>query len=58
MLPALALMALAIAGMVACGGGGTGYNNTSGTPAGTYQVQINASSGTLTHSTTVSLTVQ
>ncbi|HYL13686.1 MAG TPA: hypothetical protein VEV41_11665 [Terriglobales bacterium] len=51
--------------LVACGGGG-GNGNTppppppppSGTPAGSYTITVNATSGLLAHSTSVSLTVQ
>src|SRR5207253_2450204 len=49
--------------LVACGGGtssssGGGGSGHPGTPAGTYAVKVSASSGSLTHSTTVTLTVQ
>ncbi len=54
---ALALLML-LMGLAACGGGGVNYVNPTGTPAGTYNVIVNGSSGSLTHSATVTLTVQ
>jgi Domain of unknown function (DUF1929)/PKD domain len=44
-----------------CGGGNSSGNvppSNPGTPAGTYNLTLSASSGTLTHTTTVSLTVR
>ncbi len=56
---ALALTMLLLMGLVACGGGGgTSYVDPTGTPAGTYKVSVTGSSGRLTHSATVTLTVQ
>jgi hypothetical protein len=55
---ALALTMLLLMGLAACGGGGTGYVDPTGTPAGTYKVSVNGSSGAVTHSATVTLTVQ
>ena len=60
----LLLAGLLIAG-VGCGGGGGSTNSASttqrtndpGTPVGTYTVTVTATSGTLTHSTTFTLTV-
>jgi hypothetical protein len=52
-------MMLMLAG---CGGGGSSSNNggggTQGTPAGTYNVTVTATSGSTAHTTSVSLTVQ
>ena len=46
--------------LAACGGGSSSGGNGGhpGTPAGTYTVTISATAGTLTHSTTVTVTVQ
>lgn len=63
-------MTAMLGGMIACsgagsqmsgsqGGGGSGGSSTpSGTPAGTYTLTLTASSGSLSHSTTVTLTVK
>jgi hypothetical protein len=59
----LALLISAVVGLVACGavGGGTPpspqVNPATGTPAGTYSIEVKAASGGLSHSTTVTLTV-
>jgi hypothetical protein len=51
---------LALLLLTGCGGGSSGSNPqpTPGTPPGTYTVTVQATSGTLSHSTTVTLTVQ
>ena len=59
----LGLLLAPAAAMIACGAVGSGpsapaqVNPATGTPAGTYQVTVLASSGGVTHSTTVTLTV-
>jgi ABC-type glycerol-3-phosphate transport system substrate-binding protein len=54
---ALALTMLLLMGLAACGGG-AGYVNPTGTPSGAYKVTVTGSSAGLTHSATVTLTVQ
>jgi hypothetical protein len=51
---------LALLLLIGCGGGssGTGPQPMPGTPPGTYTVAVQAISGTVSHSTTVTLTVQ
>jgi hypothetical protein len=59
----LAMLMVATAGLVACGavGGGPSSppqpNPATGTPAGTYPITVTATSGGVSHSTTVTLTV-
>jgi len=57
----LAVLAAAFLGLVmlqaGCGSSGT-TTNTTGTPAGTYTITVNGVCGTVTHTTTVQLTVQ
>jgi len=48
---------LATTFLAGCGGGGFPLAKAVGTPAGTYTITVNAASGTLTHSTTVTLIV-
>ena len=56
---ALALTLLLLMGLAACGvGGGVGYVDPVGTPAGSYNVMVTGTSGTINHSATVILTVQ
>jgi hypothetical protein len=55
------LLGLAIVfGVASCGGGGSQQiqNNVTGTPAGTFSVTVSATSGTTTHSSVITLTVQ
>jgi len=57
---AVAVLALLIAGsaaLSACGGGGGTVLPRPGTPVGTYSITITGASGTLSHTTTVTLTV-
>jgi len=55
----LLVFALLAAAMVACGGGnGSGGTHNPGTPTGTYTATVTATSGTLTHSLNISVTVQ
>jgi hypothetical protein len=57
----LAFLLVACAGLAACAGGGasssTQPNPATGTPAGTYTIQVIATSGEVSHFTTVTLTV-
>ncbi len=56
----LALLLVAAASLVACAGGGSTspqLNPATGTPAGTYPIIVTATSGGVSHSTTVTLTV-
>jgi uncharacterized repeat protein (TIGR03803 family) len=53
------ILVLALGFSVSCGGGGSGTQSSSpGTPGGTYTLTVEASSGTLTHSTLLALTVK
>lgn len=58
-----ALMLVAVAGLVACSGSVSGTSSSSqptpvpGTPAGTYTITVTGTSGTVSHSTSVTLTV-
>jgi hypothetical protein len=52
----LLVLVISIAGM-GCGGGGGGTTGNTGTTPGTYTVTITGTSGTLTETTPVSLTV-
>jgi beta-propeller repeat-containing protein len=55
----LGLALLMLLAWAACGGGGGAtVTHNPGTPAGTYTLTITATSGNLSHSTTVSLTVK
>jgi hypothetical protein len=58
----LAGLALAAATICACGGGGQNNGDIrtgqAGTPAGTYTLNVTAASSVVTHSTSLSLTVQ
>jgi hypothetical protein len=50
---------LSIILFVGCGGGGSGSSHTTpGTPSGTYTVTVTATSGSLQHSTTLTVVVQ
>jgi hypothetical protein len=54
----LVLTALWLASLTACGAGGTGYVNPTGTPAGTYTITVTGTSAGISHSTSFALTVQ
>jgi hypothetical protein len=45
-------------GMVACGGGSMRYTQNDGTPKGTYSIVVTGTSGNITHSQTVTVTVR
>ncbi len=54
----LLLTALWLASFAACGSGGAGYTNPTGTPSGTYTLTVTGSSAGLSHSTTFTLVVK
>lgn len=58
----IAVMTLAGASAIGCGGGGSSSTShvttTPGTPAGTYTATVTATSGSLSHSTTMTVVVQ
>jgi subtilase family serine protease len=51
------LLTLVAAG-ISCGGGSSSHTSNPGTPAGTYTIAVTATSGSLTHTTNVAITVQ
>ncbi len=55
-----ALCVLLVGAIVACGGGSSAPKppTPSGTPAGTYTIVVNATSGSATHSQNLTLVVQ
>jgi uncharacterized repeat protein (TIGR01451 family) len=53
-----ALLSMALAAQIGCGGGNTGPHGSTGTPTGSYNVTITGSSGAIQHATTVTLNVQ
>jgi hypothetical protein len=55
--PAIVALAMVVLFSLACGGSGTVIQPPPGTPAGTYTLTVNATSGDLTHSTTLEITV-
>lgn len=56
--PAMFIMVAALLAISGCGGGGTAPPPPTGTPAGTSIITVTATSGSLVHTTTVTLTVQ
>jgi hypothetical protein len=47
-----------VAAGISCGGGSSSHTSNPGTPAGTYTIAVTATSGSLTHTTNVAITVQ
>jgi hypothetical protein len=47
-----------VAAGISCGGGSSSHTSNPGTPAGTYTVAVTATSGSLTHTANVVITVQ
>ncbi|HUI44199.1 MAG TPA: choice-of-anchor D domain-containing protein [Terriglobia bacterium] len=56
-LAVLSLTLFALLGFAACGGG-SGYVNPTGTPSGNYSINVTGTSGGLSHTATINLTVQ
>jgi hypothetical protein len=55
---ALGVLALWLLSFAACGSGGTGYVNPTGTPAGTYTVTVTGASAGLKQTANITLIVQ
>jgi photosystem II stability/assembly factor-like uncharacterized protein len=55
---AFGALLLFVALWTSCGGGPTPVTHVPGTPAGTYSLTVTATSGSLSHTTTLTLTVQ
>jgi len=47
-----------VAAGISCGGGNSSHTSNPGTPVGTYTIAVTATSGSLTHTTNVAITVQ
>ena len=54
----IALLMLCVVGIAGCGGGSKKNTSTQGTPAGTYSVVLKSTSGSISHNTNLTLTVQ
>jgi hypothetical protein len=57
LLGALVLFAFLVGGVVSCGGKGSSNSGNPGTSTGSYSITVTGTSGSITQTTTVALTV-